>query len=439
METLPRAAPSPSGELPAGHPRPVVPRAGDQPGGFPIPSPGRKLSVLKVAPTFFFADYGCHVRILEEARVLQDMGHRVVLCTYPSGRDMAGIDTRRAVLGPWNPGVKVGPARRKLYLDVLLSLRAGEVALRTRPDIIHAHLHDGALLGIPISRAVRAPLVFDFQGSMTSEMLDHGFLRPGSLMYQPYRLMEQIINRGADAIITSTANSAHLLVKEFGVPARKVFTVSDCVNTDVFVPRRMMGAENGHDNQLDALRRRLGVPAGYKVVVYVGLLQEYQGISHLLRAAKEVAQRHLDVHFLVMGYPGLEKYMNMAHELGISNRVTFTGRVAYEELPSHLALGDVAVSPKMSATEGNGKLVNYMSMGLPTVTFDTPVSREILGELGIYAAFGDHHSLAGELESILYAGRDAGSLGDALRARAASLYSWRQGGELIQKIYESLL
>ncbi|MGE5617723.1 MAG: glycosyltransferase family 4 protein [Sphingomonadaceae bacterium] len=400
--------------------------------------PGR-FSVLQIAPTFFFADYGCHVRILEEIRVLQSMGHRPVLCTYPSGQDVAGVEIRRAALGPWVPGVKVGPARRKFYLDPLLSLKAGLVAREVKPDIVHAHLHDGALIGYPISRAIRAPLVFDFQGSLTSEMLDHGFLSRHSPLYHPWRWLERAINGMADAIITSTANSAGILVKKFGCPPRKVFTVADCVNTDMFAPYWMTGQSNGHADELEALRRRLGVPSGYKVVVYLGLLQEYQGISHLLQAAKELASRHLDVHFLIMGYPGLEKYKNAADELGISNRVTFPGRVPYHEAPLHLALGDVAVSPKMSETEGNGKLLNYMAMGLPTVAFDTPVSREILGDLGIYARTGDSHALAAELESVLYNESAARALGEQLRARAVSVYSWVRGGKLIQEIYEKLL
>ena len=398
----------------------------------------RRFSVLKIAPTFFFADYGCHVRILEEIRVLQGMGHHMVLCTYPSGEDLPGIDIRRATVGPWNPPVKVGPARRKYYLDTLLGLRATQVALQTNPDIVHTHLHDGAAMGFPVSRLARAPMVFDFQGSLTGEMIDHGFLKRGSLMYQPFRLVERMINRMADAVITSTANSASILMKQFGCSPDKIFAVPDCVNTDMFAPRWLVERRNGNADELAELRRRVGIPDGHKVVVYLGLLQEYQGISHLLRAAKEVTARHQDVHFLVMGFPGLEKYQNMADALGVSRHVTFTGRVRYAEAPLHLALGDVAVSPKMSETEGNGKLLNYMAMGLPTVTFDTPVSREILGNLGVYAPIGDHQALAAELEAVLFDEGSARSLGESLRERAVRVYSWRQGGELIQKIYESL-
>jgi len=439
LKTGSEGRPGPSNGRAPGLPR--EPDLGAPGEALPIQAPRRsnRLSVLTIAPTFFFADYGCHVRILEEARVLQSLGHRPVLCTYPSGRDVPGIEIRRAAAGPWIPSVKVGPARRKLYLDPLLCMKSALVAAEVRPNIVHAHLHDGALVGYPVSRARRIPLVFDFQGSLTGEMLDHGFLSRRSPLYHPWRLLEGAINHMADAIITSTANSASLLVKRFGCPSRKIFTVADCVNTDMFAPRSVLLASPGQSERLAALRARLGVPAGHKVVVYLGLLQEYQGISHLLLAARELAQRHLDVHFLIMGYPGLEKYRNMADELGISNRVSFPGRIPYEEAPIHLALGDVAVSPKMSETEGNGKLLNYMAMGLPTVTYDTPVSREILGDLGIYARTGDPHSLAGELEAVLYNDGAAQALGEQLRARAVAAFSWVRGGKLIEEIYRRLL
>ena len=56
------------------------------------------------------------------------------------------------------------------------------------------------------------------------------------------------------------------------------------------------------------------------------------------------------------------------------------GVVPREQNASRLALGDIAAGPKLSATEGAGKLLNYMSIGLPTVAFDTPVSREYLAD-----------------------------------------------------------
>ena len=117
--------------------------------------------MLMIAPTSFFADYGCHVRILEEAVALERRGHRVTICTYPNGNPVPGLTIRRA-LGPPGPRrAVVGSSRHKLYLDAALSLRTVATAVAARPDLIHAHLHEGALIGGAIARLLRRPLLFD--------------------------------------------------------------------------------------------------------------------------------------------------------------------------------------------------------------------------------------------------------------------------------------
>ena len=54
------------------------------------------LRVLVIAPTPFFGDRGCHVRIYEEVRGLMARGIEVRVVTYPTGRDLDGIETVRA-------------------------------------------------------------------------------------------------------------------------------------------------------------------------------------------------------------------------------------------------------------------------------------------------------------------------------------------------------
>ncbi len=391
----------------------------------------KRYRVLKIAPTSFFADYGCHVRILEETLALQQLGSRIVVCTYNSGRDVAGIDIRRALGIPWANGIKVGSSKRKILFDAWLSMRSLSASLGFKPDIVHAHLHEGALIGFPLSRLHRSPLIFDFQGSLTSEMVDHNFLRRESVFYSPLRALEDVINRKASAIITSSHNAADVLIREFGCDHRKIYPVPDCVNPDRFRPRWEVS-----DEEKEALRAELGIPQGRRIVVYLGLLAEYQGSSHLLRAAALIRQRLPDVHFLLMGYPGQKRYQDLARALGIDDHVTLPGRIPYERAPLSLSLGDVAVSPKISETEGNGKLLNYMAAGLPTVTFNTPVSREILGDLGVYAELGDSDDLARALEDLLTDEGRAEELGRGLRARTLKHFVWKNAGRRILDIYE---
>jgi glycosyltransferase involved in cell wall biosynthesis len=99
----------------------------------------------------------------------------------------------------------------------------------------------------------------------------------------------------------------------------------------------------------------------------------------------------------------------------------------------------VAVAPKMSNTEGNGKISNYMAMGLPVVAFDTPVNRELLGDLGIYARFGDVEDLADKLFVALEKPGLAAHTGAAVREHAVAHLSWDAGARQIERIYAQVL
>lgn len=394
-------------------------------------------TILMIAPTSFFADYGCHIRIWQEAKALQQLGHRLVITTYHNGDDMPGLDIRRSWDVPWIKRAMVGSSRHKLYLDVALSYRSLREALRLRPTIIHAHLHEGALIGAVLKRMLHVPLVFDFQGSLTSEMIDHHFLSgKSSRLYAPLWHLERQINLQADALIASSSNAVDLLLNDFAFPAERLHTVTDGINTDRFRP---FDGSAPWEAERQRLRAELGIPADRRIVAYLGVLAEYQGIDALLHAATQVLQQVPNTHFLVMGYPGVDRYQDMAQRLGIADHVTLPGRILYKDAHAYLALGEVAVAPKMSETEGSGKIPNYMAMGLPVVTFDTPVSREYLADLGIYARYGSTDDLAAKLIAALEQPAWAAELGKRSRERAVRDVSWEHIGPQILTIYDQVL
>lgn len=389
-------------------------------------------TILMLASTSFFSDYGNHVRIWEEARALRKRGHRLVLATYHNGDDMPGLDIRRSWDVPWIKRAVVGSSRHKLYLDVGLGWRALRVAAEIRPDIIHAHTHEAAAIGVALKRLFRRPLILDYQGSMTSEMLDHGFVKKTSPLYMPLTRLERFINRQADAVMTSTHNAARLLLRDGSVEPSRLHAIPDGVDTERFRP---FDGSAEWEAQRAELRAQLGIPAGRRIVAYIGLLAPYQGTNVLIEAARLLVARRPDTHFLIMGHPDPHSYRVYAESLGVGGHVTLPGRIIYRDLHSYLALGDVAVAPKMSLTEGNGKIANYLAMGLPVVAFETPVSREILGEIGIYAELGSAEDLAAKLERALDDSDLARRLGAAGRARAVADFSWEQAVRRIEAIY----
>lgn len=394
----------------------------------------KKYNILMLAPTMFFADYGCHVRILEEAVVLRELGHHVTILAYPNGRDIWEIPVVRSWGVPFNARIEVGSSRHKIYLDILMGIKALFYTLKHKPDIIHGHLHEGSLIGWILSKITGAPLVFDFQGSLTSEMLDHKFISQDGAAHKLFHWLEKKIDHMGRAIFTSSNHGAQVLTHDYGVPVGRVHPTPDCVNPHTFDPGQYSATE------ISATKHQLNLPDDKTMLVYVGLLTQYQGVDFMLQALQKLSLKRDDFHLLLMGFPAVEKYRQMARGLGVAERVTFTGKVPYEALARYLAVGNIAIAPKLSNTEGNGKILNYASMALPIVAFKTPVSREYLGGHGIYAKDFTAPALADALDIALnYSAQARKVMGNTLRHRIQQHYTWRPVGEQIELVYRAVL
>jgi glycosyltransferase involved in cell wall biosynthesis len=294
-------------------------------------------------------------------------------------------------------------------------------------------MHEGALIGGVLSRLLRVPLVFDFQGSLTAEMVDHNFLNINGRIYRWVHQLEAFIsNRLPQAILTSSVRAGQLLQEEFHVPANRIQPLPDCADTIRFDPAILT------QEQKFALRRPMGIPDDRAIVAYLGLLTDYQGIPHLLQAAHELVTAGKNIHFLIMGYPDVHIYQAMADELGIHEWVTFTGKIEYRVAPFYLALGDIGVAPKMSSTEGSGKLLNYMALAQPVVAYDTAVHREYLADLGVYVEVGNVSAFAQAIDNLLQNPQHMAELGQKLRQRAEKVYSWEAAAENIINLYKLL-
>ncbi|MEI2692194.1 MAG: glycosyltransferase [Anaerolineae bacterium] len=126
------------------------------------------MRLLALAPTGFFADYGCHVRIRGQMAALQARGHTVRIVTYPSGPRCRPSDHGPApplARAPRHAGGIVPPqAAAGRAAGAHSAARRAASFPGGRPHIIHAYLHEGALLGALLARLLAAPLIFDFPG-----------------------------------------------------------------------------------------------------------------------------------------------------------------------------------------------------------------------------------------------------------------------------------
>jgi glycosyltransferase involved in cell wall biosynthesis len=204
---------------------------------YPMNSDDRHKCILMIAPTPFFADRGCHVRIMGEAKALIALGNKLILCTYGLGRNVDGIPTERALAIPWYKKLSAGPSIHKFYIDVLLLWKVLRVCRRFRPGIIHAHLHEGIVIGKIASKLFGIPLVADLQGSLTEELLDHKFIPNVRWLVKAIRWIEKKINQMPTHLIVSSTHTANTCINTYGISVDRVSSIMDGVDLDIFSPQ----------------------------------------------------------------------------------------------------------------------------------------------------------------------------------------------------------
>ena len=170
-----------------------------------------------------------------------------------------------------------------------------------------------------------------------------------------------------------------------------------------------------------------------------------EGIEYLLRAARYIiiSLQRTDVHFgLVGGGTELEKLKRYADELGISDYVTFTGRVPDQELLEMLCTADICVNPdianEMNDMSTMNKIMEYMALAKPIVQFDLTEGRVSAGRASLYARKNDEVDMAEKIVSLLDDPVKRKEMGDFGRNRVIQELEWEYEAPKLLAAYEAL-
>jgi len=178
-------------------------------------------------------------------------------------------------------------------------------------------------------------------------------------------LLTRYIYRHADAIVVYGEHVKRYLISE-GVPPERIFVAAHAVDNELY-------SREVSEREKTALRQRLGIASGKKVVLYLGRLEEVKGLPYLLEA---FAFLRRDDTVLVLSGTGSERSMleQMVREKGLTDRVRFTGYIPPEQTVAYYALAYVYVLPSITLPyfkEPWGLVVNEaMNQGVPVIATD---------------------------------------------------------------------
>jgi glycosyltransferase involved in cell wall biosynthesis len=268
-------------------------------------------------------------------------------------------------------------ARSKLLWDqvaVPLALR------RERIDVVL-----GAKHSIPL--APFAPGVFVLHGADWIAFPEN--YHAADRLY--HRVALPLYLKSAERVITISHDSARRILDYMPEVAPKLSVVHHGLPPG-FAPV-------GDGARRAAMRARHGLPERF--LLYVGQVYPHKNVGGILRALALLRDRI--PHPLVMvGRPSLkaERDMRLVEQLGLGDRVRFTGWVADEDLPVLYSLADAFVFP--SLYEGFGiPLLEAMACGCPVVTSTGGSCAEVVGEAGLRVDPTDPAAIAGGIGRVL--------------------------------------
>jgi glycosyltransferase involved in cell wall biosynthesis len=274
----------------------------------------------------------------------------------------------------------------------------------------------------------------DSQGEMSGEYFANGLEKSGlSLSFLPFKLflkMRNFILKKADAFSAiSEEMSAELIAA--GVPASKVHPIPNSVDTRRYKPV--------DPEQKSLLRRKLSIPANFRVVIYTGRLVTYKGLPLMLEVWNELRKRHDNIYLLLLGTGGMDIHNceNQLHDFvkanGLENTVRFTGSVS--NVPEYLQASDIFAFPTQDDAFPSS-LVEAMACGLAVVTTPVGAIKTVIqdGENGILIQPGNHQLLYSSLELLISDPSWAGILGQAAVKTARTCYA----SDNVSKQYLSL-
>ncbi|MFD5556741.1 glycosyltransferase family 4 protein [Streptomyces sp. NPDC127068] len=359
-------------------------------------------------------------RVWQECKTLRDAGWTVhVICPRGSKRDtepeveIDGVRIHRYPLraatgGPAGYLREYGAA---LWHTARLARKVGPV------DVVHA-CNPPDLLFLPALWLKRrgARFVFD-QHDLVPELYLSRFDRGEDLLYRAVCALERFTYRAADVVLATNESYRDVAIRRGGRRPQDVFVVRSAPETERFRP---VPPE-------PELKR--GKP---HLLCYLGVMGPQDGVDYALRALAKLRDERgrTDWHAVFVGSgDAFDAMVELSRRLGLQEQVQFTGRIPDADLVRYLSTADVCLSPDprnpLNDVSTMNKVLEYMAMGRPVVSFDLREARVSAGDAAVYAPANDEAAFAELIAQLLDDPEKRARMGKIGQERINGELSWR--------------
>ncbi|WP_439386045.1 glycosyltransferase family 4 protein [Amycolatopsis lexingtonensis] len=370
-------------------------------------------------------------RVWQESTTLRDAGWEVhVICPQGTKRDtepeavIDGVHIHRYPLkaatgGPAGYLQEYGSA---LWHTLRLARKVGPV------DVVHAcNPPDLLYLVAKVLKRQGARFIFD-QHDLCPELYLSRFDRGQDLLYRGVCALERATYRAADVVISTNESYKQVARIRGGKKPEDVFVVRSAPVVERF---KEVPAEP---------ELKQGKPF---MLAYLGVMGPQDGVDYALRALAKLRDEvgRTDWHAVFVGSgDAFDDMVALSAKLGLANQVEFTGRIPDEDLVRYLSTADVCLSPDplnpLNDVSTMNKVMEYMAMSKPIVSFELREARVSAGDAAVYAPANDESAFAKLVSQLLDDPEERVRMGKLGQARVAGALSWENSAKNLLAAYE---
>ena len=286
------------------------------------------------------------------------------------------------------PSIKILSSEPEVMFPVGVTYKSLAKFVRINFDIIHAHGNGAfSLLGYEVAHAEGIPFILTFHTLHTE--YTHYFLK--GRVVKPHMVahaLRFLANR-CDGVITPSEKMKQKLI-EFGYK-KSIKVIPNFVDVSQFANK-----DSGY------LHKKLKLPQDTPLILTVGRLGKEKNFGFLIEMFAQIVKKNDTAHLVIVGQ-GPEKafLLQLAKELGLTDRVHLTGRIASKYMPE--VYKDASLFVFASTTETQGLCVlEAAASGLPLVVVDDLAFSAVVknGENG-YRVGLNASRFAGKVQEVL--------------------------------------
>lgn len=296
----------------------------------------------------------------------------------------------------------------------------GRLVKRVKPDVIHAHDWLTMEAGVYAKQVANIPLVVHVHATE--------FDRSGGGLGNP--LVREIESQGmmmADRIIAVSNITKDIIMKNYGIPDDKIEVVHNAVDID--------GLNNDYVYDCETYKYLEDLKSeGYTVIVTITRLTIQKGLVNFLHGMAKACKKYDRMVFLLAG-DGDQKdeLIRLTAELGIADKVFFTGFITGKRWRDAYSVGDVFIMSSISEPFGITAL-EAAHHGNALIITKQSGAGEVLNNIFRYD-FWDEERLANQLVAIATSPALMQSLKDNVKKEYTKI-SWLDAAKLCTKVYK---